>query len=532
MQEELTSLFHYLEKEEISIDKKEFDFQLQSHPDYPSLMAIVDTCDFFNIENGAINVDVSELELLPKQFVAYLNDETNNARLHYIEKKDEDYIELKNRKVTVIAKEEITKRWKGVVLLVEKSQTEISVSKNSKMSISLFFIVVAFVVVLSQFNENFYVKLFFLLPALGFLLSVAALKDLFGAKSELINNFCRMTATESCNVVVDSNKWLIFKYLNFSDLSIVFFASQFISLFLFILTENVASFFIINKLLFLGAIPLIVLSLYYQKFVEKKWCSICLTISFLLLVELGFIVSLNLDDYNITLQSVTLFGFIFTTTFFGWRSLRKIMSQHKDLKEFQFKGSRFIKNYEIFKNTLIASNPLLDDLNKNHKILIGNKESPVKITVISSPFCGHCRGVHSLMEEILERHNDKVCFDIRFNFNAELADERSKKIHEYLLSLYYKNGEESFRNGLKNWFEVNDKNVEIDAAITVEMKTKINDLLENQFSWNQKNNLNFTPVILINHFAYPKQYERNDLIYFINELFDDEYFRYEKNSFN
>ena len=212
MQEELTSLFHYLEKEEISIDKKEFDFQLQSHPDYPSLMAIVDTCDFFNIENGAINVDVSELELLPKQFVAYLNDETNNARLHYIEKKDEDYIELKNRKVTVIAKEEITKRWKGVVLLVEKSQTEISVSKNSKMSISLFFIVVAFVVVLSQFNENFYVKLFFLLPALGFLLSVAALKDLFGAKSELINNFCRMTATESCNVVVDSNKWLIFKY--------------------------------------------------------------------------------------------------------------------------------------------------------------------------------------------------------------------------------------------------------------------------------------------------------------------------------
>jgi hypothetical protein len=532
MQEELTSLFHYLEKEEISIDKKEFDFQLQSHPDYPSLMSIVDTCDFFNIENGAINVDISELELLPKQFVAYLNDETNNARLHYIEKKDEDYIELKNRKAAVIPKEEITKRWKGVVLLVEKSQTDLSVSKSNRMSISLLFFVVAFVVILSQFNESFYVKLFFLLPALGFLLSVAALKDLFGTKSELISNFCRMTATESCNVVVDSNKWLVFKYLNFSDLSIVFFASQFISLFLFTLTENVASFFILNKVLFFGAIPLIVLSLYYQKFVEKKWCPICLTISFLLLIELGFILSLNLDVYNITLKSATLFGFIFMTTFFSWRSLKKVLSQQKDLKEFQFKGSRFIKNYEIFKNTLIASNPMLDDLNKEYKILIGNTESPIKITVISSPFCGHCRGVHALMEEILEKHKDKVCFDIRFNFNAELADERSKKIHEYLLSLYYKNGEESFRNGLKSWFEGNDKNVKIDDAITVEMRAKIGHLLENQFSWNQKNNLNFTPVILINHFAYPKQYERNDLIYFINELSDDEYFRYEKNSFN
>ena len=40
-------LFHYLEKEEILLDKPEFLFQVQSHPNYPSLLAISDTLSFF-----------------------------------------------------------------------------------------------------------------------------------------------------------------------------------------------------------------------------------------------------------------------------------------------------------------------------------------------------------------------------------------------------------------------------------------------------------------------------------------------------
>lgn len=39
-------LFQYLEKEEITFDKNEFLFQIQSHPDFPSLLSISDTLSF------------------------------------------------------------------------------------------------------------------------------------------------------------------------------------------------------------------------------------------------------------------------------------------------------------------------------------------------------------------------------------------------------------------------------------------------------------------------------------------------------
>ena len=40
-------LFNYLETENIKIDQEEFTFQVQSHPEYPSLLAISDTLSFF-----------------------------------------------------------------------------------------------------------------------------------------------------------------------------------------------------------------------------------------------------------------------------------------------------------------------------------------------------------------------------------------------------------------------------------------------------------------------------------------------------
>ena len=42
MSENFNSLFLYLEKEEIQVDKPEFLFQIQSHPNYPSILAITE----------------------------------------------------------------------------------------------------------------------------------------------------------------------------------------------------------------------------------------------------------------------------------------------------------------------------------------------------------------------------------------------------------------------------------------------------------------------------------------------------------
>ena len=138
MTENFNSLFQYLEKEEISIDKSEFLFQIQSHPDYPSSLAINDTLNFFNIQNGLLKVDKSQLELLPDQFATFLNDDRDVTQLYFIEKKGNDYFYSQDKKTKEISASKLQSKWNDVVLLVEKSENEVSKKiKNNNTTLVL-----------------------------------------------------------------------------------------------------------------------------------------------------------------------------------------------------------------------------------------------------------------------------------------------------------------------------------------------------------------------------------------------------------
>lgn len=119
-------LFQYLEKEGIQVDKEEFLFQIQSHPDYPSILAIVDTLTFFNIQNGVVRVDVSEIELLPDRFIAPLIEEktTSSAQPYFVEQKEDNYYYTKDKNAIKISKSVLESRWNGIVLLIEKGGNE------------------------------------------------------------------------------------------------------------------------------------------------------------------------------------------------------------------------------------------------------------------------------------------------------------------------------------------------------------------------------------------------------------------------
>jgi hypothetical protein len=60
----------------------------------------------------------------------------------------------------------------------------------------------------------------------------------------------------------------------------------------------------------------------------------------------------------------------------------------------------------------------------------------------------------------------------------------------------------------KKWGECNKKEISILE-------------LEKQSSWCLKNAINFTPEILINGHSFPKEYDRTDLVYFIEDLYEN-----------
>lgn len=522
MPENFNSLFIYLEKEDIKVDKTEFSIQIEAHPNYPSILAIADTLNFFNIQNGIIKVDFSEIELLPNQFLTILTEDDNTTQLYLIEKKGNKYFYTLDKRTIEINQTRLKNKWSSIVALVEKSEIEHNIvkKKNNLTWILPILCSILFLSILLAFDVNLKAKLFFIFPIIGILFSFAALKDLFGTKSEFINSFCNITAATSCSTIIESNKWKIFNFISLSDLSIVFFTSQLASLFIFILFNNLVEFFYIQKIILITSIPILFLSIYYQKFVEKKWCPICLAIVSIIVLELLYTIFFQENDFYISFKSIILFSFIFSSIVFIWFVLKKFLAKLKELKEFQITSHRFMRNYEIFKNTLVSKDKIELPFSP---IILGNKDSETEITLFTSPFCGHCKNAHELIEKILISNKNNLKIKIIFNADIDALDEDKKSLFRGLISIYLEKGEDSFLNALNYWF--NNKNLTdwIQIYNSIFNNEEIDSIYKIQHQWCVENNLYLTPTIFINGYKYPKMYARENIEYFIYELLEDNF---------
>ncbi|WP_431242218.1 DsbA family protein [Flavobacterium sp. P21] len=225
---------------------------------------------------------------------------------------------------------------------------------------------------------------------------------------------------------------------------------------------------------------------------------------------------------TISLKSIILFGFVFFATVCIWELLKATLLKQKELKEFQLTGNRFMRNYEIFKNTLISKDWV--DL-PNSSIILGNKESKTEITIITNPFCGHCGKAHKNLDKILTANKDSLKIKILINVDLDTLDDGSKAFLRSLMFIYFEKGNDIFVQALSYWFETRNL---VDWAKEYSGQSfdsdKIDSIYKQQNLWCKTNDFNFTPAIFINGYLYPKTYNRENLKFFINEIIEDDFF--------
>ena len=519
-------LFQYLEADGIALDKNEFLYQIQSHPNYPSALSIADTLTFFNVANGLLPIGFEQLGQLPDHFVALLeeiNDKpTLDTQFYYIQQKNEHYYCLGQDKTFEVSLEDLRQRWQNVVLLVENGDQP-PISKPAKKP----FIwllgglgLLVFLFSLWLFNANLHTMLFFVFSLIGILFSVAALKDLFGVKSNLVDSFCNITVSSNCNAIIGSNKWKIFEWVSFSDLSLVFFVAQFLSAYLFMLSGVSDVFFGFQKILLYISIPIIGLSLYYQKFVEKKWCPICLFIIGVILAQLFYLSLINYAKASFSFNWLALYALVLLFSAFSWLVYKKLLTSQKELKEFQLKANRFMRNYGVFKNSLLAGKKITL---LQSEIILGNKASKNEITIITNPLCGHCKNAHHILDGILQKHANDLKINVIIKVDIDNETTELKALFRSLASLYLQQGEDIFKTAFKQWFD--NKNIEqwLNKYPVGENTEKTDQMYKTHYNWCLENGLNFTPAIFINGYPFPNDYDRENLPYFINEIVEDDF---------
>lgn len=511
-------ILKYLDTEKIKLDKKEFTFQVHSNPNHSSLIAIVDALDFFAVESTAFKLDFSEIHKLPEHFVALLL-EANGQQTPFMIVKENNHFVVHDETKRVVTSENLEKLWTGIVLLVRKKQETETIEKPNKINYyPILFITMAFLfLVIVIYNDiTLIYSTFILLPIVGLLLSVFYLKDLFTLKNSFIAKICESGETTSCEETTQKKR-----FLQISDLGMVYFSFQVISLFVFLALEKTDELFTLFKILSIAAIPAILLSLYYQKFIRKKWCPLCLGICLVLLFQCIYLYT-TVDGFSIGTNSAILTTFILILTIAVWKLLRNALHHKTTSQQILIDSNRIVRNYEVFKNTLLTYRKLSTTA---AAFTNTTQTAKAKITAIISPLCAPCEATFENLQQLYQQHKNELELQIILKTNFELNDDLTNTFFRNLGTIYLKYGFEKFMKCLEEWY--NTKNMEQWNALNTMKydKLKVDRIYKEQNDWCMLQGISFTPALFVNNYALPGMYDASNLKYFINDLKEDASFK-------
>ncbi|ALR31581.1 ABC transporter permease [Chryseobacterium sp. IHB B 17019] len=498
----LDKLINYLK-----LDKQEFLFQFNSHPNYPSALAFSDTLNFMGVRNDAYELDKEYWDELPEEFIAIVDNTFS------LVKKTGNNYSIYSDKAKTLNKEELHKKATDFVLLFEKENVENKSVTSYKPFIYAIFAIIAIYTLL---NQTWYEGAFNILSMIGVYISLEIFNQKFGNTSTVIGSICggdsaTSQTVNSCNKIIDQDKTSILG-LKFSDFSLIYFIGiTVLGLFL------PATSFIIKGFT-LASVIAIGYSLYIQGFVEKAFCRVCLLIISVLIAQL--IISIFLFDntyFDLTTSLLSLILWVVSFSLILY--LNNTLNEKENLQKSNAKNLRFKRNYELFKRELLEKEKIT--FTDNETFSVGSKEARLKISIISNPYCGFCKDAHKIMENLLVKYPNDISVQMRFNYSSEKQNEKFTGLISDFMYIYKNKTEKEFLNIVEYWFETKDEDKirqKTAAASTHEnLEPLINMSIENRDA-----GLNFTPIILINGYQFPEKYDREDIYYFIDELTEDE----------
>lgn len=497
---------------------EEFEDVYLSHPNHPSLYSITDSFTVLGIENVAAEVPKDQLEALPDNFMTLVLK--NGSEELVVVEKDETTIVLETEKFIkeTLSHAEFKNIWKGIIIAIEPNeQVEVHKGKknnNLKYAIPL----VALIGISFFYNEYNFVSIAFLLSSLiGSCIGAFIIQEEFGISNEMVSKFCSYSENTSCNSVIKSTKNDINKWMNFADLPLVFFVVNTIA----ILLNPIASMNIIGVLSTL-ALPIVLYSVWIQKFELKKWCVLCLVTATIIVMQSALYIATTTGDFNALLVRSSFFFYVFSviTLLTAWVALKPILKKNNTLSDSVQKLNRFKRDSKIF-SALLKPVTVMNGFDQLQSIQIGTPDLPTVLTLIVSPSCGHC---HKAFEDGLNLHlkfPDKISLNILFNVNPNNNGNPYLVIVEKLLQMNRTNPSQVL-TAISDWHIKKLTLEEWQLKWKIDhIDSEIKNEIERQYNWSTANDFNYTPVKIINNQLYPQEYELSDAKYFLNDLGKD-----------
>lgn len=496
----------------------DFNEYYLSHPDYPSLFAISDTLTFFGIENSVAKIEVNQYDDLPDNFLSFINTQNGEAFV-YITAKEELSITFlsENNKTNILSKEQFVAQWTGIILIVDENILEEKPIEKKNHWIYIFYIFISLLLYNSLFvNFSWILGFYSFLSLMGLYLSILILREKFDLSNAITSKICTTTQTgkSSCQMVLESDGAKIYKNYSLSDLCIVFFST--LSL---ITTASLISTAFFIPISFLS-IPIVLYSIWYQKYKITNWCPLCIGIC-IMLTSMALLTFFQLNIFSIKIVTIatlyfTLISLLITTI---WVNVKPIIDGYFELKNRDRENRRFKLNIKTFKSLLLNSDEIeIEQLQYLKKIEIGNRKNKLELSLFFSPFCKHCYKTYEDSYRLLQQFPNELKLSVYFNVNIENEENQYTKIAAIIIETYLTKDENKIIELLNDWY-INKSSLEnFVKKYDLEISQQTRDIILSHFDWCTENELNYTPIIIINDNLMPNEYSIDELRYFILDL--------------
>ncbi len=500
--------------------------ELDTHPDYDTLLAVTDVLTHFGVSSQAYRITNDDLQQVPVPFIA--NTQKKGSEFLLVTQVSADYVVVNNGNGPSgkISRQKFKAIFSGVVLAINQENVVVQAGSTLKQNAGsvaealrypVAFLLLSMILLVSIATRTQYLSnptwplaLTALFKTAGLITAILLLVQSINSNNPLIQKICGGKNTD-CNAILSSDAAKVFEGLTWSEVGFFYFAGTWL-----VLLFGSGSIAELQMLAWLNLIslPYTVYSIYYQARVAKQWCILCCTVQALLWLE--FVPLLTYLQQPLSWPNVTQAGNLLIALLLPvalWLLLKPMLLQLQKVKPTQYQLRRLKYNTDLF-NNMLKGQPQYALPDEDWSIVLGNTKAKNVITMVSNPYCSPCNKTHQQLSEWLGNGHD---LQVRVVFTAN-NDENDNKtpVVRHLMALNELPDKNLVEKALHGWYAQKEKKYESWAkAYPVHLDEVNYYKLDKQNAWCQLAEIKATPTLLVNGFRLPEVYQLQDIEYLL-----------------
>lgn len=492
------------------------------HPHKDNLYGISKMLSDYGIENIGTRIENIEENLLDIEtpFIAYKSND-----FYAVSKVTPEKVHYNWRGKEVITEpEHFVKGWQNIVLLagINKDSIEPNYKENLKKEIInitekwillfIISIIISGIYYHMQLYKNVGITLLLFVNLIGIIVGWLLVQKQMNYNSAYTDRLCSLLNIGDCNDILETEAAKLWGIISWSTIGFGYFISNVL---LILIESDLLNFLAVLNIF---TLPYTIWSIWYQKFKAKQWCTLCLSVQFLLWII--FFISLfsnSIQTLNLNAINIIQVGSIYLVPIILINIITKYLSKGNETENVKHELNSIKANEKVFLS-LLKEQPKFNAGLSASSIIWGNPNSKLLITVITNPFCNPCAQMHPRIERVLEETKYNLC--IQYIFTHFAKHKELENGDRFLISTYLQKSFQEAKEIYKNWFSYGRnnwkeyiKNFDHDLDIN---SIKSEKEFQKHKNWLNSNKIHTTPTILINGYKLPGNYKIEDLKYFTN----------------